>query len=780
MKRMLVNATQPEELRVAMVDGQRLYNLDIESPSRSQKKGNIYKGRVTRVEPSLEAAFVDFGVERHGFLPLKEIARSYFSHTPEPGNRINIKEVIKEGQDVIVQVDKEERGNKGAALTTFVSLAGRFLVLMPNNPRAGGVSRRIGGDDRNEIRETLAQLEIPEDMGIIVRTAGVSRSAEELQWDLDYLRNIWSAIEKTADRSGPFLIYQESNAILRAIRDHLDKDIGEVLIDDETVYNEARQFMETVMPHNVRRLKFYEDQVPLFTRFQIESQIESAFAHSVRLPAGGSVVIDPTEALVSIDINSARATKGEDIEQTALNTNLEAADEIARQLRLRDIGGLVVIDFIDMSHNRNQREVENRLREAVRSDRARVQIGRISRFGLLEMSRQRLRPSLGESSAIVCPRCNGQGTVRDVESLALAILRLIGEEARKERTARVVARLPVDVSTYLLNEKRDWVNTIEQKCSVHVVLVPDPDLETPNYSIRRIRDDEASLPENTAASYLIPDLEEEPADNTPTRTQTAAAPQAAVQVVVPEGPAPTPAPAPAAATVVKAVKPGLFVRMWRALFASGDAEDTSEKKPRSKQDSGKPQARNRRRGQAQGNNQGNNQGRSQGGRKRTRKSSPQRRRKPATGGKKPDTAAAGQADSGSAEKNTENTNKPRRRRRRGGRRRGGQRKNVAQQETPNNKKESSPGDKRDGSRGDNKSGHDKSSKPAQASDDRRNKSTQPGNEQPQPAKESAAKAPEQAKKPAPKTDHAGDKPKQGQQEYTAWSATTPRSGTDDQ
>ncbi|NNF68108.1 MAG: Rne/Rng family ribonuclease, partial [Gammaproteobacteria bacterium] len=440
MKRMLVNAIQEEELRVAMVDGQKLYDLDIEVPSRSQKKANIYKGRITRIEPSLEAAFVDFGAERHGFLPLKEISRSYFRKTPEAGNRVNIRDVLSEGQEVIVQVDKEERGNKGAALTTFISLAGRFLVIMPNNPRAGGVSRRIGGDERNELREVIAQLEMPDGMGVIVRTAGVGRNIEELRWDRDYLVNIWEAISSAADRPAPFLIYQESNAIIRAMRDHLDTDVGEIQIDNKTVFTEARDFMQTVMPHNVHKLKLYEDEVPLFTRFQIESQIESAFSHAVRLPSGGSVVIDPTEALVSIDINSARATKGGDIEQTATNTNLEAADEIARQLRLRDIGGLIVIDFIDMSQTRNQREVENRLRDAVKQDRARVQIGRISRFGLMEMSRQRLRPSLGESSGMVCPRCNGQGTVRDVESLSLAILRLIGEESRKDRTAQIVAQ----------------------------------------------------------------------------------------------------------------------------------------------------------------------------------------------------------------------------------------------------------------------------------------------------------------------------------------------------
>ncbi|MGA7981678.1 MAG: Rne/Rng family ribonuclease, partial [Chromatiaceae bacterium] len=449
MKRMLINATQPEELRVAIVDGQKLFNLDIESPGREQKKANIYKGVITRVEPSLEAAFVDYGAERHGFLPLKEMARSYFDpEAVKPGARINIKEAIKDGQEVVVQVDKEERGNKGAALTTFISLAGRYLVLMPNNPRAGGVSRRIEGQDRAELRDAMSQLKIPDDMGLIVRTAGVGKSVEELQWDLDYLIQLWSAIEQSgAERRPPFLIYQESDVIIRSIRDYLRADIGEIVVDDRKMYEKAQEFVRQVMPGNLKKLRLYEDEVPLFTRYQIESQIESAFQRIVQLPAGGSIVIDHSEALTSIDINSARATKGADIEETALNTNLEAADEIARQLRLRDLGGLFVIDFIDMTPARNQREVENRLREALKQDRARVQVGRISRFGLLEMSRQRLRPSLGESSQLVCPRCRGQGTIRGVESLALSILRIIEEEAMKENTQRILAQLPLSVAT---------------------------------------------------------------------------------------------------------------------------------------------------------------------------------------------------------------------------------------------------------------------------------------------------------------------------------------------
>ncbi len=544
MKRMLVNATQPEELRVAMVDGQKLYDLDIEVPSRESKKANIYKGRITRIEPSLEAAFVDFGSTRHGFLPLKEIGREYFKTAPEPGVRLDIRKVVEEGQELIIQVEKEERGRKGAALTTFVALAGRFMVLMPNNPRAGGVSRRITGSDRDQVREALRELNIPRGMGVIVRTAGVDRSVEELKWDLDYLVNVWQATGQASEgREAPFLIYQESNAIIRALRDYLTGDVGEILIDDKVIYEEAHQFVQQVMPHDLRKLKRYEDEVPLFTRFQIESQIHSAFAHKVTLPSGGSVVIDHTEALVSVDINSARATKGEDIESTALQTNLEAADEVARQLRLRDVGGLIVIDFIDMGPPRNQREVENRLRESVRMDRARIQLGRISRFGLLEMSRQRLRPSLGESTHIVCPRCNGQGSIRDIESLALAVLRLIGEESRKEKTARVVAQLPVEVATYLVNEKRDWINNIEDRSDVRLVIVPSPSIETPNFSIRRVRDDETMLPENTAASYSLAAPAETDIDPMLGLSQQPAPEEAAVSTIVPERPAPEPKPA---------------------------------------------------------------------------------------------------------------------------------------------------------------------------------------------------------------------------------------------
>lgn len=572
MKRMLINATQPEELRVAMVDGQKLYDLDIEVPSREQKKSNIYKGKITRVEPSLEAAFVDYGAERHGFLPLKEIARSYFSEEArQQSGRVNIKDAVKEGQELIVQVEKEERGQKGAALTTFISLAGRYLVLMPNNPRAGGVSRRIEGEDRNLVRDAMAALNYPEGMGLIVRTAGVGRAIEELQWDLDYLLQLWSAIERAAEaRPAPFLVYQESNVIIRALRDYLRSDIGEILIDDEEVYRQAREFMEQVMPHNLHKLKRYEDSVPLFSRYQIESQIESAFQRVVNLPSGGSIVIDHTEALLSIDINSARATKGADIEETALNTNLEAAEEIARQLRIRDLGGLIVIDFIDMQPARNQREVENRLREALKLDRARVQVGRISRFGLLEMSRQRLRPSLGESSQVVCPRCNGQGTIRGVESLALSILRIIEENAMKDNTARVVARVPVDVATFLLNEKRKPLYEIEHRYMVNIILIPTPSMETPNYEIQRLRTDEVRKDKGTASYRMQPEPEEE-APPLPL-SEPAAPEQPAVRMVAP----PTPAPARAPEAPQSPTQPGLIRRLWAALFGTGEEEEKPE------------------------------------------------------------------------------------------------------------------------------------------------------------------------------------------------------------
>ncbi|MFT5838485.1 MAG: ribonuclease E, partial [Flavobacteriales bacterium] len=506
MKRMLINATQQEELRVALVDGQKLYDLDIESPGHEQKKANIYKGTITRVEPSLEAAFVDYGADRHGFLPLKEIARTYFPQGYRFEGRPNIKEVIREGQEVIVQIDKEERGQKGAALTTFISLAGSYLVLMPNNPRAGGISRRIEGDERTDLKAALNGLDLPDGMGLIVRTAGVGKSSEELAYDLDYLVSGWGRIKEMADsRSAPFLIHQESDVVVRAIRDYLRRDIGEILIDKTSVHERALKHVEQMRPDYANRVKLYNGDVPLFSHYQIESQIESAFQREVRLPSGGSIVIDPTEALISIDINSARATKGSDIEETAFNTNLEAADEIARQLRLRDAGGLVVIDFIDMTPVRHQREVENRMKDAVRGDRARVQLGRISRFGLLEMSRQRLRPSLGDSAHNVCPRCSGHGTVRGTESLALSVLRIMEEESIKDNTGQIEAQLPVNVATYLLNEKRKSVRSVEKRHSVQLVIIPNPKMETPQYSVARRRPDDAVQ----EMSYNLPLIEQE-------------------------------------------------------------------------------------------------------------------------------------------------------------------------------------------------------------------------------------------------------------------------------
>ena len=568
MKRMLINATQEEELRMAMVDGQRLYDLNIELPASERKKANIYKGKITRVEPSLEAAFVDFGAERHGFLPLKEVSSEYFVKPVESGSKPNIRDVLKEGQDIVVQIDKEERGTKGAALTTFVSLAGRFIVLKPNKSRSGGVSRRIVGADRDLARKSLNDIEVPKDMSVILRTAGIDRSPEELAWDLENLLTIWTAILNVVlERKSPFLIYRESNSIVRALRDYMTTDIGEILIDNEAAYKEACEFVEQVMPHNLRKLKHYTDPVPLFTRFQIESQIESAFTHSVTLPSGGSIVIDHTEALVSIDINSARATKGGDIEATALNTNLEAAEEIARQLRIRDLGGLIVIDFIDMGPQKHQRDVENRLRDSVRQDRARVQIGKISRFGLLEMSRQRLRPSLGESAYLTCPRCSGIGTIRSVESLALAILRIIGEEARKERTAKVIAQLPVEVATYLLNEKRDWVQSLESRNEMQVVLVANPALETPHYEVRRVRDDQTELPENAGASYELAEPDAEPETPQEILARKAVEP-AAIAVMKPSTAAP------------KRQKQGKgLLATITSLFTGGDEGPAAKKSP---------------------------------------------------------------------------------------------------------------------------------------------------------------------------------------------------------
>lgn len=611
MKRMLFNATQPEELRVAMVDGQRLYDLDIEAAGREQKKANIYKGRITRIEPSLEAAFVEYGSERHGFLPLKEISRSYFSGDAGAG-RVNIKDVLKEGQEVLIQVDKEERGNKGAALTTFISLAGRYLVLMPNNPRAGGVSRRIIGEERNQIRDALAVLDVPEDMGVIVRTAGVGKNPEELQWDLNYLLQLWEAIDTASrEHKSPFLVYQESNVIIRAIRDYLRKDISEILIDDKATYDHACEFMKMVMPHNISKIKYYDDTVPLFTRYQIESQIETAFQREVRLPSGGAIVIDHTEALISIDINSSRATKGSDIEETAVNTNREAAEEVARQLRLRDLGGLVVIDFIDMTSSKNQRDVENTLREALKMDRARVQVGRISRFGLLEMSRQRLRPSLGESSQIVCPRCQGHGTIRGIESLALSILRIIEEDAMKEQTGRIVAQVPVNVATFLLNEKRQAINEIETRQGIKVLLIPNDSFETPHYEIQRERVSELEGEVEAAASYSLAvereEISESIADNKPKATSE----QPAVRGVVP---APIPQQSPA--------QGGFIKRLFSSLVGNGTESAPASSKPQEKAKTGSsPKAGERRTGGQRGRNQprrGDNKRRAQGSAQKTR------------------------------------------------------------------------------------------------------------------------------------------------------------------
>lgn len=601
MKRMLINATQKEELRVALVDGQRLFDLDIESPGHEQKKANIYKGKITRVEPSLEAAFVDYGAERHGFLPLKEIAREYFPADYVFQGRPNIRDILSEGQEVIVQVNKEERGNKGAALTTFVSLAGSYLVIMPNNPRAGGISRRIEGDERTELKEALSSLDVPEDVGLIVRTAGVGKSPEELQWDLKVLLHHWEAIKQASQsRPAPFLIHQESDVIVRAIRDYLRRDIGEILIDSPKVFEKAKEHIKLVRPDFINRVKLYQGEVPLFSHYQIESQIESAFQREVRLPSGGSIVIDVTEALTAIDINSARSTRGGDIEETALNTNLEAADEIARQLRLRDLGGLVVIDFIDMTPVRHQREVENRIRDAVRQDRARIQISRISRFGLLEMSRQRLSPSLGESSHHICPRCQGTGKVRDNESLSLSILRLIEEEALKENTKQVHTIVPVQIASYLLNEKRKAISNIEKRHNVDVIVAPNEAMETPHFSVFRLRDGEElnELSYNLAKIHCAEDAAEEALVSrnveSLVETEQPAVESAAVSLSISEA-APTP-------VERKSEEPSLLgkiIAKIKALFASEPEEKNKSKNNRTPRDNNRNQRRPQERRNAQ-------------------------------------------------------------------------------------------------------------------------------------------------------------------------------------
>jgi ribonuclease E len=585
MIRMLINATQPEELRVAIADGQVLIDLDIEVPSQEQKKSNVYKGRITRVEPSLEACFVDFGSERHGFLPFKEICHEfYLPAAKKMEGKVAIRDAVKEGQEVIVQVEKEERGNKGAALTTYISLAGRYLVLMPTNPKAGGVSRRISGEDRDDLREQLHQVIAPDNVGIIVRTAGVGREAEELQWDLDYLLQLWNAIEKAAtENKAPFLIYQESNLFIRALRDHLRNDIGEILIDNEKVFNDAKEFVQQVMPHNVRKLKHYIDDVPLFNRYQIESQIETAFARTVHLPSGGSVVIDHTEALLSIDINSARATKGADIEDTAYKTNLEAADEIARQLRLRDLGGLIVIDFIDMMDRKHQRSVEERLHHALQIDKARVQTGRISRFGLLEMSRQRLRPSLGESSQEPCPRCEGHGTIRSTESLALSILRLVEEESMKEYTGQVIVQAPGTVANFLLNEKRKALSEIEKRHSLPILVLANEYMQRPRFEIHRVR--KSDISEDPSYSRIDQPKAELVASAETQASLATGAPVAKVSGVIPSRPAPT-RPEPK-----EADKPsqGFFGQLFSKLFSSSPEVKVETKKAPPRPD-GKPTA----------------------------------------------------------------------------------------------------------------------------------------------------------------------------------------------
>jgi ribonuclease E len=641
MKRMLINATQREELRVAIVDGQTLYDLDVEIPSREQKKSNIYLGRITRVEPSLEACFVEYGGDRHGFLPLKEISKQYFTQGVD-ANKAGIRELLKEGQSIVVQVDKEERGNKGAALTTFISLAGRYLVLMPNNPRAGGVSRRIEGEDRQNLKDAMDELKLPDEMGLIIRTAGMGRDAEELQWDLDYLLQLWKAIAEAAtSRPAPFLIYQESKLIIRALRDYLRNDIGEILIDHEELYNDAREFVQQVMPNNLRKLKLYQDTVPLFSRFQIESQIENAFERTVRLPAGGSIVIDQTEALTAIDINSSKATKGSDIEETAFNTNLEAAAEIARQLRIRDAGGLIVIDFIDMDSPRHQREVEDKLKDAMKVDRARVQIGRISRFGLLELSRQRLRPSLGEATQIVCPRCDGHGRIRSVESLSLSALRLVEEHAMKENTGQVLVQAPPAVANFLVNEKRRHLSEIEVRQEVQLIVVADDKLETPHLHIERIRSSDISEDAKPSYQRLTPVQ----ATPLPQLAQPGDEPeQPAVSRVVPASPAPLkPEPTPVAAPAPAAAAPGGFFAWLSGLFRGAPADESTKPstpaKPASRPNNGQPKREQREgrdnRGGSQRSPQQNRPARNEQPRKEGARNEPREERKPQQPQQKP-------------------------------------------------------------------------------------------------------------------------------------------------
>ncbi len=612
MKRMLFNATHSEELRVAIVDGQKLIDLDIESANNALKKGNIYKGKITRIEPSLEAAFVEYGGNRQGFLPMKEVSRTYFQNynSEIPISQIKIADVLETGQELLVQVEKDERGNKGAALTTFVSLAGRYLVFMPNNPKGGGISRRIEGQERQELRDAMSQLNIPKEHALIARTAGIGKSAEELQWDLDYLQRLSEAIQSAANaQAAPFLVYQETNLVVRSIRDYFRSDISEIIIDDQEIYERATRFMNQVMPHNVIKLKLYEDTVPLFSRYQVEHQIESAYAREVRLQSGGALVIDPTEALTSIDINSARATKGGDIEETALQTNLEAAEEIARQLRIRDLGGLIVIDFIDMLSNKNQRSVEQCLQKALKADRARVQVGRISRFGLLEMSRQRLRSSISDSNYHVCPRCEGNGHIRSVGSSALSVLRIIEEEALKENTEAINAHLPIKTATFLLNEKRHEVSLLENRLGTNITIVPTIELETPHFKIQRLRSED--LDEMPVLPSYKTEIQEEKEDPRKAKYQkkkqtnnVVIAPNTAPAVGIEsiemgeKPPAPPPAPEP--------VKPGFFVRLWRALFGTGDEPEPAKKKPQHGGYKGKGRGGNKNNNRHRGHNKRNN------------------------------------------------------------------------------------------------------------------------------------------------------------------------------
>jgi len=701
MKRILINATQPEEIRVAMVDGQYLYDLDIEHPFRAQKKANIYKGVITRVEPSLEAAFVNYGADRHGFLPFKEISREYYKESKskkgeKSKGRPSISDVIKEGQEVLVQVDKEERGNKGAALTTQISLAGRYLVLMPNNPRAGGVSRRIEGDDRNKIREILDQLDLDDGMGAIVRTAGVGRELEELTWDMDYLKTLWAAIKDAYEQSSaPTLLYQESNVIIRTLRDYFRQDVGEIIIDSDRVFQQAHDFVNAVMPHNLNKLKHYTDTVPLFSRYQVEHQIESAFHREVTLPSGGSIVIDHTEALTAIDVNSARATKGRSIEETALNNNLEAADEVARQLRLRDLGGLVVIDFIDMQPNKNQRAVERQLRDALKVDRARVQIARISRFGLLEMSRQRLRPSLGESSQIVCPRCSGQGTIRGIESMALSILRLMEEEAMKEGTIEVVAETPVKVATFILNEKRKTLTEIQGRHNLQMTVLPNPEMDTPHYDIIRRKESDVDEVESVQ-SYKQISKQEAPPEGTketmPENIETAV-----VSNVAPASPAPAPQ------ALKESNNPGVVTRIFSALFGSKKVEETEEEKPPTRQRPANNQNRNN---NNRNNNARNNSNRSNNNNRRNAKGSQNRNKN------------AQNSDQAATQNTSQSTNQ------------NANQKNPNQNNKPNNKQ--NPNQNRN-AQNRNKPVHNKNNKPNETNgnvkdDAPQNNSVNPGNE----------------------------------------------------